>query len=241
MGENPIVTFRALPNTGGERGTTVTFKTTDGKKNYTAEATITQKGAVVAVNVADFIAAEIGDAQYRITGVVTGLYSSDSQGQSFYITDYSGTVLVYRAAGFKESGAKLGDVVTVVGKRTAYKDTPQMGSGLFEEITHAVTKVTIAEFLTKEDNPDVYYMVTGTVDEIVNETYGNLYLRDGENRLYTYGCYPGWGATGDNRKECIAEVGIEIGDQLTIIGPKSTYKDVPQVNGGIYFSHEKGQ
>ncbi len=241
VGENPIVTFRALPNTGGERGTTVTFKTTDGKKNYTAEATITQKGAVVAVNVADFIAAEIGDAQYRITGVVTGLYSSDSQGQSFYITDYSGTVLVYRAAGFKESGAKLGDVVTVVGKRTAYKDTPQMGSGLFEEITHAVTKVTIAEFLTKEDNPDVYYMVTGTVDEIVNETYGNLYLRDGENRLYTYGCYPGWGATGDNRKECIAEVGIEIGDQLTIIGPKSTYKDVPQVNGGIYFSHEKGQ
>ena len=24
---------------------------------------------------------------------------------------------------------------------------------------------------------------------------------------------------------------------ITIIGPKSTYKDVPQINGGIYFSH----
>jgi hypothetical protein len=149
--------------------------------------------------------------------------------------------LVYRAAGFKDSGAKVGDIVTVVGKRAAYKDTPQMGSSTFEEIKYAVTEVSIAEFLTKEDNPNVYYMVTGIVDEIVNETYGNLYIRDGENRLYTYGCYPGWGATGDNRKECIAEVGIEVGDRLTIIGPKSTYKDTPQVNGGIYFSHEKAQ
>ena len=241
VGENPTITFRALPNTGGDRSTTVNFKTTDGKKNYTAEATISQKGAVIAVTVAEFIAAEVGDTQYRMTGVVTELYASDKQGDSFYIQDYSGKTLVYRAAGFKDSGAKVGDIVTVVGKRAAYKDTPQMGSGTFEEIKYAVTEVSIAEFLTKEDNPNVYYMVTGIVDEIVNETYGNLYIRDGENRLYTYGCYPGWGATGDNRKECIAEVVIEVGDRLTIIGPKSTYKDTPQVNGGIYFSHEKAQ
>jgi len=30
-----------------------------------------------------------------------------------------------------------------------------------------------------------------------------------------------------------------VGDKLTVIGPKSTYKGTPQVNGGVYFSHEK--
>jgi hypothetical protein len=103
----------------------------------------------------------------------------------------------------------------------------------------SVTEVSIADFLAKEDNANVYYMVSGKIDEIANDTYGNLYITDGTNRLYVYGCYPGWGATGDNRKGAIATYGIAVGDKLTVIGPKSTYKGTPQVNGGVYFSHEK--
>ena len=79
-------------------------------------------------------------------------------------------------------------------------------------------------------------MVTGKVTEIANDQYGNLYISDGTNTLYVYGCYPGWGATGDNRKGAVAKYGITVGDVLTVIGPKSTYKDVPQVNGGIFFT-----
>lgn len=236
-GANPTVTFRAAKNEGGDRETTVTFKTTDGKKDYTAQATIKQLGAIVECSIADFLAAPVGNAQYRLTGVITELYTSDKQGKSFYISDYSGKTLVYRAEGFIEAGAKVGDVVTVVGKRGAYKDSPQMVEGKVEK-TIKVTEVSIAEFLTKADAKDVYYMVSGTIDEIANDTYGNLYITDGSNRLYVYGCYPGWGATGDARKGAIATYGIKVGDKLTIIGPKSTYKDVPQVNGGVYFSHE---
>ena len=116
-----------------------------------------------------------------------------------------------------------------------------MGTCTFEELTHAVTKVTIAEFLSKEDNPNVYYMVTGTLDEIANSEYGNVYLKDGDDRLYVYGCYPGWGATGDARKYCLENEEIEVGDKLTVIGVKSTYKGTPQVANGIYFSHEKDE
>ena len=231
------VTFRALPNAGGDRETTVTFKTTDGKKEYTSQVAIAQKGAIVAVSVGDFIKAAEDNTMYRITGVITDLYASDKQGKSFYITDYSGTVLIYRAEGFETSGAKVGDVVTVVGKRTSYKETPQMGTCTFEELTHAVTEVTIAEFLSKEDNPNVYYMVTGTLDEIANADYGNVYLKDGDQRLYVYGCYPGWGATGDARKYCIENEEIKVGDKLTVIGVKSTYKGTPQVANGVYFKH----
>lgn len=241
VGEYPTVTFRALPNTGGDRSATVHFNTTDGKKNYSAEATITQKGAIVEVTVEEFLDAEISTSQYRITGVITELYTSDKQGKSFYVQDYTGKVLVYRAEGFIEAGAKVGDIVTVVGQRGAYKDTPQLVSGTFENLKYAVTEVSIAEFLAKPDSKETYYMVTGTIDEIANTTYGNLYITDGSNRLYVYGCYPGYGATGDFRKDFLAAAGIEVGDKLTMIGYKDTYKEVIELCGGIYFSHEKAQ
>ena len=239
VGTTPTITFRAAANTGGDRNTTVTFKTTDGSKEYTSQATINQKGAIIEGPVSDFLAAAVGDTQFRLTGVITELYTSDKQGKSFYIADYSGKALIYRAEGFIEAGAKVGDVVTVVGKRGAYKDSPQMVSGTFEKLMYAVTEGTIADFLTKADAKDVYYKVSGTVTEIANDTYGNLYISDGTNKLYVYGCYPGWGATGDARKGAVAANNIAVGDKLTVIGPKSTYKDTPQVNGGIFFAVEK--
>ncbi len=235
-GAEPVVTFHATPNEGGIRSAAVTFTTTDDNgKEYTAIATLTQTGGIVDATVAEFLAAEVGDAQYRLTGVITELYSSDSQGKSFYIRDYSGTTLVYRAEGFL-GNAKVGDVVTVVGQRGAYRDNPQMVSGTVENVI-PVTPVTIDEFLAKEDNANVYYMVTGTLDEIVNPTYGNLWLKSGDSRLYVYGCYPGWGATGDARKNYLETAGIKVGDQLTVIGVKGTHNGQPQVANGIYFSH----
>ena len=246
VGSNPTVTFRAAPNVGGDRNTTVTFKTTDGKKVYTSEVTINQLGAILEVPVADFLAAEVGDTQFRITGVITELYASDKQGKSFYIQDYSGTALVYRAEGFIEAGAKVGDIVTVVGKRGAYKDSPQMVSGIFEELKYAVTQVSLADFLTKEDSKEVYYMVTGTVKDLLDNKgaandYGNLHLTDGTNDLYVYGCYPGYGAQGDNRKGFIKAANIEEGDELTMIGYKATYNGLIELCGGIYFSHKKAE
>ena len=190
-GTSSVVKFRAAANTGGDRSTTLTFTTSDGKKNYSSQATINQKGAIIEGPISDFLAAAVGDTQFRLTGVITKLYTSDKQGKSFYIADYSGEALIYRAEGFIEAGAKVGDVVTVVGKRGAYKDSPQMVSGTFEKLQYAVTEVTIADFLTKADAKDVYYMVSGTVAEIANDTYGNLYISDGTNKLYVYGCYPG--------------------------------------------------
>ena len=239
VGSNPTVTFRAAANNGGERSTTVIFKTTDGKKEYSAQATIVQAGAIVDVSVADFLAAPVSDALYRMTGVISGVYASDKQGKSFYLRDWSGETLIYRCENFTLDLVDIGDVVTVVGKRGAYKDSPQMVSGKIELLEEIVVECSIAEFLTKEDSKENYYMVSGTVDEIANDTYGNLYITDGTNRLYVYGCYPGWGATGDNRKGAIAKFGIAVGDKLTVIGPKSTYKDVPQMSNGVFFSLEK--
>ena len=235
------VTLEADANTEEARAASVILSTVADGTTYSCEQSFTQKGvapAVTDVTVAEFLAAEVGDKEYRVKGVITELYPSDKQGKSFYVSDYTGTVLVYREEGFIESGAKVGDVVSVVGKRGAYNNNPQMVSGVCE-INISVNEVTLDEFLTKPDATDVYYKVTGVVDEIVNPTYGNLYLKSGDTRLYVYGCYPGWGATGDNRKNCLANKDITVGDELTVMGIKSTFNGSPQVNGGIYVSHKK--
>lgn len=235
-----VVKFRVAANDGGDRSTNIVFKTFDGKKEYSCEQALSQKGAIVAATVAEFLDAPVGDTQYRLTGVITKVARAEYG--NVYIADYSGEAYVYGIGAkgdFEKLGLKEGDIVTLVGKRSAHNDKPQMGGGQYESHI-SVTEISIADFLTKEDDKNVYYKVTGTLDEIANSTYGNVYLKDGDQRLYVYGCYPGWGATGDFRKNCLADKGIEVGDKLTIIGVKSTYNGTPQVSNGVYFSHEKG-
>ena len=65
----------------------------------------------------------------------------------------------------------------------------------------------------------------------------NLTIQDGDTEIYVYGCYPGYGATGDFRKNLLATKNIKVGDTLTVIRTKTTYNSVAQLANGIYFSH----
>lgn len=243
-GAEPVVTFHANANAGGDRSTTVVFKTTDDKgQEYTAEAVINQKGSIQEMSIADFLLepTENNNSLYRITGVITSI-ANPTYG-NVYIRDWSGEVYVYgigEKGFFETSGLKVGDVVTLVGKRAVYKGTDQLSNTTLEDYK-AVTPITIDEFLDQEDNANVYYMLTGNITEVANATYGNLYLEDETNQVYVYGCYPGWGATGDNRKNWLETAGIAVGDELSVIGVKSTYNGTPQLANGIYFSHKKAQ
>ena len=239
------VTFVAQPNLGGDRKTTVTLKTYNGGKEYTCQFDIFQAGAIIDATVAEFLAAEVGDTQYRLQGVITNLYENDKQGKSFYVKDFSGETLVYRAEGFLDSGIKVGDVVELVGKRGAYKDNPQMVEGTCT-LVNAVTPVTIAEFFTMPDDKATYYMVTGTISSLKDSKgndndYGNMYITDGTTELYVYGCYAGWGAQGDDRKFFVADNGLKEGDEITIIGYKDTYKELVELCQGVCFSFKKAE
>ena len=231
------VVFHAAENLGGDRGTTLVFRTTDGEKEYSSELAITQKGAILEVSIAEFNAAEDGETYYRLTGVITGVKNA-SYG-NYYLTDWSGTTYVYGTGSkgdFEAAGYKVGDIVTITGQKTTYGETIEVVKSTVENHI-SVTEVSIEEFLAKEDSKEVYYMVSGTIKEIANTTYGNLYLTDGTNELYVYGCYPGYGASGDNRKNFLETAGIKAGDTLTMIGYKDTYNGTIELCGGIYFSH----
>ena len=233
-GTNAVVKFQAAPNAGGDRTTTLTFHTTDGSKDYTTQAKLNQKGAIVQATVAEFLAAAVGDTQYRLSGVITNI--TNTTYGNLYLRDFSGETYVYGIQDFQNKGLKVGDIITIVGKRAEYKGTPQVGGAVLENVI-PVTVATIGEVLTKPDSSQDYYMVTGEITLIDNPTYGNLYLKDGESEIFVYGVYPGWGATGDFRKGLIADKGIQVGDTLTVIATKGSYEGVDQLSYGIYFSH----
>lgn len=241
-GSEPVVVFHANANPAGDRSCEVTFKTTDDSgKEYTAVAVINQKGAIVDCSIAEFLEAEVGETQYRITGVITSV--AKAAYGNVYVRDWSGETYVYGIGApgdFEAAGLKAGDVVTLVGKRAEYKGSPQMGGAVLED-SKTVTPITIDEFLDLEDDPDTYYMISGTITTIDNPVYGNVYLEDDTNSIYVYGCYPGWGATGDNRKGLFEALGIEVGDKLSIIGVRKTFNGTPQMSNGVYFSHEKAE
>ena len=228
------VVFKAAPNTGGDRNTTVIFKTTDGKKEYTSQMTIAPKGAIVPLTVAEFNAKEVGDAQYRLTGLVTKV--DDAAAGKYYISDYTGQVYVYKASG----EVALNDVVTIVGKHAEYKGTPQVGSGKLEEVCASAEPISLADFNAAADDNDKLYVLTGKIVEIVNDKYGNVYIED-ENgeKVYLYGVYGDW--TGENKKNFITDNGIAVGDEITVVTIKTSHNDAPQGKNAVCFGVKKAE
>ena len=226
------VVFKAAPNTGGDRNTTVIFKTTDGKKEYTSQMTIAQKGAIVPLTVAEFNAKEVGDVQYRLTGLVTKV--DDAAAGKYYISDYTGQVYVYKASG----EVSLNDVVTIVGKHAEFKGTPQVGSGKLEEVCASAEPISLADFNAAADDNDKLYVLTGKIVEIVNDKYGNVYIED-ENgeKVYLYGVYGDW--TGENKKNFITDNGIAVGDEITVVTIKTSHNDAPQGKNAVCFGVKK--
>ena len=227
-----VYTFNIAPNDGSAREGSISFFANEGEP---IPYTFTQAGGIADVTVAQFLAAEVDEAkQYRIVGHVTGF---NNYNNNFYVKDYTGEVYAYYVNTQGQTLA-IGDFVTVVGKRSEYKGTPQMPKGTLLEKYTATPEVSVAEFLTKEDGNDVYYKLTGTITEIKNAQYGNVYLQDANGDIvYVYGLLPGYGATGAAKQGLVEAMGLKVGDTLTIVGNKASYKGSPQVGNAVYMSH----
>lgn len=227
-----VYTFNIAPNIASAREGSISFRSNEGEP---IPYTFTQAGGIADVTIAEFLAAEVNDAaQYRIVGHVTGF---NKYNNNFYVKDYSGEVYAYYVDTQGHTLA-IGDFVTLVGKRSEYNGTPQMPKGTLLEKYTASPEVSVAEFLTKEDGNDVYYKLTGTITEIKNAQYGNVYLQDANGDIvYVYGLLPGYGATGAAKQGLVEAMGLKVGDTLTIVGNKASYKGDPQVGNAVYLSH----
>lgn len=137
----------------------------------------------------------------------------------------------------------VGDEVVVKGTLTKYNTTYEFNKNneLVSIVKNGTTPdpveiqaISIAEFLEKADTQTTYEL-TGEVTEIVNTTYGNLYIKEGEATLYIYGVLDLEG-----QPKNFASLNIEVGDKLTVQGVYTTYKDKPQVQNAQFVKVEKG-
>lgn len=233
-GTTTTVQFTAQPNTGGDRETTIEFRTTEGGKTYTSQTKLVQVGAIVAAPINEFKQAAVSTTQYRISGIVTNVKNA-AQG-NFTLKDHSGDVFVYKAKNFQTKGIKVGDIVTLVGERGEYNATPQMVKASIED-HKKVEQISIADFRTKPDSKDTYYMIKGSVAQSTEANtkfdltkYGNFALTDATGNVYVYGVINGWGG----KKGEFGTLHVATGDQLTLIASKTSYKGLVEAIAIFY-------
>lgn len=236
-GTKAEITFHANANAGGARSSSIGFTSTKGKQSSTVTAAVYQLGSIIECPIAEFNKAEKGSTVYRLTGVITKVANSASG--NCYIKDATGETYVYHLGAkgdFEKKGLKVGDVVTLTGVKDIYNGKGQMKNATLEAVK-VVTQISVADFLTKKDDKNVYYMLEGTITEFAGQkndlkTYGNFGLTDPTGSAYVFGLTAGWG--GEGKKA--GELGLNFGDKITIIGYHTSYKNAPQVGGAFLFS-----
>ena len=120
-----------------------------------------------------------------------------------------------------------GDEVIICGKVVNYRGSiPETVAGMayLYSLNGKTTMkpLTIAQVIAGEDGNT--YKVRGIVTSITNTTYGNYYLKDETGELLIYGTLDANGQTTN-----FASLGIEVGDIVTVEGPKKTYNQTPEL------------
>ena len=230
--------FNVAPNTAGSRPGQLTFKSSTGKNASEVTYKFTQEGAIANVTAAEFNAAPVGEAQYRITGMVSEI--ANTKYGNLYVTDWTGKVYVYGTTNFADMNLQVGSIVEMVGPRAEYKGAAQMKNAVCENVLATATPVSGADFLAKEDSNELFYVVTGKVTKIAKEQYGNLYIEteDGEE-VYVYGTYGIWNAQGADKQYFVTNAGLEVGDTITVVGIKTSYNGSPQMKNGCCVAIQK--
>lgn len=239
-----VFNFALAANETGSREGKIQFSSSTSEGTSNAIFTVNQEGAIAEVSIAEFLAAPVGPAQFKISGIITSV-ANPSYG-NVYLKDFSGEVYVYGIGAkgdFEQIGLKEGDIVTLIGTRAEHSGSPQMGGGQY--VSHKpVTTMTCAEAIALADDdkndPKNYVMVTGIVTDGSSieghkfdlATYGNFELVDASGSAYVYGVSTGW--NGETKKFGTLEV--KEGDELTIVAYKTSYKGTNELVG-MYVSH----
>ncbi len=193
------------------------------------------------------------DGKYYVSGVIVSVYN-DMYG-NMYIEDESGNMLTiygtYDADGTNrydamENAPVAGDTVTLYGIIGQYSGSAQMknawiidviaGDGEPESNDPAADSVlTIEEAIALGASKlhNVYtenkYYVTGTITEVYNGTYGNMYIADDAgNTLTVYGTYS---EDGEVRYDAMENAPVA-GDTITVYGIIGQYSGTPQMKNG---------
>lgn len=185
--EGNTVTVKFAANAEDAVKTATIVLSIDGADNV--EVTITQKAyvdpsVIEELTVAEFLLKEEStDVWYQLTGTISNIYNTTYG--NFYLTDDAGDqVTVYglkasESAGnttFSTLGLKEGDVVTLIGNRSAYNSTPQVGNAYYVRHIAATDAPTISfadntVTIEAETGATIYYTTDGTDPTTTSDLY----------------------------------------------------------------------
>lgn len=233
-GKAASVKFNVAANPEGKRKADIVIKTVSGGKDYTAQFTLTQDGAIIDATVAEVLKAEDGLTQYRVSGYISK--DKKSEFGNIYIKDATGEIYVYgvldakgQSKQWNNMGIHEGDIITVVGPKTSFNGEPQMKNVSVESFK-TVKALTIKDFVAKADDKETYYRISGKVSGIKDgDVYGNFDLTDATGKVYVYGLLAGFG--GEKKK--FQELGIKDGDEITIVGVSTSFNGSKQVGNAF--------
>ncbi len=152
-------------------------------------------------------------------------------------TEFSGTIpadvqttivrLAVTSSLAKNNQLGITSVTVTYATGTTEPGTPDPGPDTPDPEPTTVEKKTLAEFIALEDG-ETYYEISGTIVEIANTTYGNVYISDGETVVYLYGLAS---TTFTSNPKDFDTLGLEVGMNIVVHSQKSSYSNAPQGAG----------
>lgn len=137
----------------------------------------------------------------------------------------------------------VGDYVYAYGTRAVYGTTQEVSNCLLMGTVKGFPVSTVKEALDTPKGDFVAF--SGEVKSIASDKYGNMYLKDGENEIYLYGCYTGkvsacyddknaWIKTNNPavRYDAMKDK-PQVGDVIVVYGPRTEYNGTQQVTNAL--------
>ena len=140
-------------------------------------------------------------------------------------TSGNNATVVFNAAA-NELGDRSTTLVfnTVSGGKTYSAQTELMQKG-------AIIETTIDKLLAAEDGA-TQYRTTGYITKDTGSDYGNIYIKDATGEIYVYGVLDDKGQTKQWKN-----MGINAGDIVTVVGPKTSYNGTAQLKNVTIENH----
>ena len=242
--DTALVKFNIAANNAGARDGFIKFSSHSGSNKSEVTYNFSQEGSILPVSIEEFLAAEVASTVYKVTGFITeikdlspsdkynnvGVTIRDSKGNTLYIH----RMKPGEGGKVEELGIEVGDQLTVTGQRGEYNGSSQMVNGVYESHVHYNT-VSIEDFLAAPVSDDVMYRVTGTISNIedISASFKNATLTiksASGTELYVFRMKPSDGLL-------IEEIGLTVGDELTVVGKRGEYKGKQQLVSGYYDGH----
>ena len=224
-----------------------TFKNYGGQaendKGYIYELKAGTKPVLTATETSVKVAADVKEAKFAIRPVNVSKWTARTAETYDWITSVtaSGEGNADLVVALTENTTDAERVAQII---VSAEGAADLTLTLTQKAPEAITKLyKIADFVAAEVNADKWYQISGIVTEIVNATYGNVFLKDGSGaEIFVYGITATEVAKND---KSFSTLDIKVGDWVTINAKRAHFekeggdpRQVEQASGGYHVSHK---